>query len=236
MQKNKLQLALLVAFFCFFLIRGEASAAIVFNPSDQTAWQAWEATSPGGGYVSGQPVFANNGGAQIYSKNGFSAGTYYVVLSTTGSTGHVQTQRYNGSSLEHTSFVTGFPSQTWLFTPGSSGDFLQYGAGSTAWVSDTDAVTTWFCVSDVSYAECAPPSPPPTPSFPLITPLADTFGSTTCAIFNPTSSNPTINCTSSSTPSMMLALTPTNFILVWIGGLMTVSITLQVLRKRHQHT
>lgn len=127
-------------------------AAVVLHPTDQASWQAWESVAPGGGYVGGSPVFANNGGAQIFSQSGFS-GTMYVSFLVTGTTGHVLISKYTGSN---SNIVYSVPTTTVVHYSNSfsSGDYLQYGAGASNWVSDTDAKTTFFCVSSTSWAEC----------------------------------------------------------------------------------
>jgi len=162
----------------------KASAAVVLHPTDQASWQAWEAAGPGGGYVGGYPVFANNGGAQLYSQSGFS-GTMYVSFMVSGTTGHVLVSKYTGSN---SNTVFSVPTTTIVHYTNtfSSGDYLQYVSGATNWVSATDAKTTFFCVSSTSYAECDAlvPQPPPGPWEQVL--ASSTPGTTTAQLIGST--------------------------------------------------
>lgn len=136
-------------------------AAVLYNPTTQSDWQAIEAFPPGGGYVGGYPVFTNNGGPQGFQVTGIS-GTVYVSVSSAGTIGHLTLQRYTGSVDNVYTFTV--PTTTAHYSVSlSSGHYLQFGAGASLWSSDTDARPSFFCVSTTSFAECDALVPVPLP-------------------------------------------------------------------------
>jgi len=142
----------------FFSITNPAFGAVhVYTASD------WNAGTVLGATVSGETIqLENNASYSIVGDDSsvfplFDSIPYYIKFSSTCTTGDIQFQASNGA--DHTVFSCSQTDQEFVILP-TADSFLQIGGGSTNWYSDTDALISQVCISDVSFDECiAPPQP-----------------------------------------------------------------------------